>query len=65
MSSFNSLGPQSSTVEVFRTNYVELSLLVSDSGNRLPLPPELFSACLITIIIIISVLTVQQITDNG
>ena len=49
MSSFNSLGPQSSPVEVFRTHYAELSRLVSDSANRLVLAPELFGARLITI----------------
>ena len=48
MSSFNSLGPQSSPEEVFRTHYAELSRLVSDSANRLALAPELFSARLIT-----------------
>ena len=49
MSSFNSLGPQSLPVEVFRTHYAELSRLVSDSANRLVLAPELFGARLITI----------------
>ena len=48
MSSFNSLGPLSSPVEVFRTHYAELSRLVSDSSNRLALAPELFSTRLIT-----------------
>ena len=48
MSSFNSLGPQSSPEEVFRTHYAELSHLVSDSTNRLALAPELFSTHLIT-----------------
>ena len=49
MSSFNSLGPQPSPEEVFRTHYAELSRLVSDSTNRLTLAPELFAACLITL----------------
>ena len=49
MSSFNSLGPQSSPVEVFRTHYAELSHLVSDSSNRLALAPELFSTRLISL----------------
>ena len=48
MSSFNSLGPQSSPEEVFRTHYGELSGLVSDSTNRLALAPQLFGARLIT-----------------
>ena len=49
MSSFNSLGPQSSPEEVFRTHYAELSRLVSDSTNRLALAPELFSTRLISL----------------
>ena len=49
MSSFNSLGPQSSPEEVFRTHYAELSDLVSDSANRLALAPKLFGARLITL----------------
>ena len=49
MSSFNSLGPQSSPVEVVRTHYAELSCLVSDSTNRLTLAPELFAVRLITL----------------
>ena len=49
MSSFNSLGPQSSPEEVFRTHYAELSGLVSDSANRLALAPQLFGARLITL----------------
>ena len=48
MSSFNSLGLQSSPEDVFRTHYAELSNLVSDSANRLALADELFGAHLIT-----------------
>ena len=39
----------SSPEEVFRTHYADLSYLVSDSNNRLPLANELFSARLITL----------------
>ena len=48
MSSFNSLGPQSSPEEVFRRHYDELSELVSDASNRLALAPRLLGAHLIT-----------------
>ena len=39
----------SSPEEVFRTHYAELSHLVYDSNNRLPLANELFSTRLITL----------------